>query len=135
MKNEELECEIHSGSEGEEGEAMLAEFDELIGFISALPRCKSRILYAIRVSQMEFSEKMLRHVLHKSCCEATVDCKQLEFEPSIGVITVEGEDIVIHDMIGYARAVEFADNLEIYALDSGKVRMTLTFHGVTKPYC
>ena len=33
----------------------------------------------------------------------------------------------------FARSAEFADNTEIYPLENGKVRMTMTFHRLAIP--
>ena len=52
---------------------------------------------------------------------------------SMGCVTIEGEDIEFNKMKWFCRMGEFADNVDIYPLTNGKIRMTLTFHGLTKP--
>ena len=59
----------------------------------------------------------------------------LAHEPfkSMGYISLEGESLEIPDPVPFARAAALADNLEVYPLASGRVRLTLTFLGLTTP--
>jgi hypothetical protein len=46
---------------------------------------------------------------------------------------MEGDALEFSDCKRLGRAIEFADNVEIFPLIDGKVKMALTFHGLTAP--
>jgi len=51
--------------------------------------------------------------------------------PSMGVISVEADDIIVTDMAELNKVFAKASNIEIYPLTNGKIRMSVTFHGIT----
>jgi hypothetical protein len=110
-----------------------AEIDTLIEYLSTLPRPAVSILNQQRVQQMRFSCAMIKRILRETESGASVDCKQHELDINVGVVRVEGVDLAVTDMEGFARAAEFASNTEIYPLKANKVRMTFTFHNLTSP--
>lgn len=72
-------------------------------------------------------------VLQKLCENEDMTVRYIQNEPfqSMGSIYVEGDNLSFLDCKWLCRAVEFADNVEIYALKDEKVRMVLTFHKLT----
>ena len=52
---------------------------------------------------------------------------------SMGFVSVEGKELKFADSEWFARAAEFASNMEVYSLEQNKVRLTFTFHGLTVP--
>ena len=110
-----------------------AEVDALIEYLQSLPRAPILILNPMRLQQMRFSAAMLNKLLRETGNTANIECKQHEAEFSAGVIRVESFDISIVDMEGFARAAEFASNIEIYPLAENKIRMALMFYGLTIP--
>ncbi len=110
-----------------------AEVDALIEYLQSLPRPEVSILNPLRVQQLRFSGAMIKRVLRQTGCDATIVCKQHELEPSVGVVRVEGVPLEIADMDGFTKAVSFATSTEILPLANGKVRMSLTFHGLLVP--
>jgi hypothetical protein len=109
------------------------EIDALIEFINTFPRPTVSVLNKVRVQQMRFTAAMIKRLLRETGSEASIDCRQHEHNPNVGVVRVEGIDLALTDMEGYARAAEFASNTEIYPLKNDKVRMTFTFHGLVIP--
>ena len=51
----------------------------------------------------------------------------------MGSISVEGPMLEFDCPEWFSRVAEFASNTEVYPLAKNKVRMTFTFHGLTKP--
>ena len=110
-----------------------AEIDSLIEYLETLSRPEVLLLNPSRVEQLRFSTAMIKRVLRETGSNAQIECKPHEFEPSVGVVRVEGVALEIKDLDGFARAAEFASNTEVYPLANNKVRMTLTFHGLLNP--
>ena len=48
----------------------------------------------------------------------------------MGSVSVEGKSLEFDDPMRFARAAEFASNVEIYPLANDRVRLTFTFHGL-----
>jgi len=130
MKNKDFEqdsCKTNDLDENPE------DIEELINYLKALPRCDKHILNPLRFYQIESSEQLLRQLLHESNNDVEVSSKQSEFNPCIGSISIEGGDVVIHDIQMFAKAIEYADNLDIHPLSNGNIRVTLTFHKMAIP--
>lgn len=51
---------------------------------------------------------------------------------SLGSVSIEGKDVRFIGGKWFARIGEFADNMEVYPLANGGVRVTFGFYGVTK---
>ena len=62
----------------------------------------------------------------------TVSYKLHEPFKSMGSVSVEGEQLVFDKPEWFARVAEFASNTEVYPLAKQAIRMTFTFHGLTK---
>lgn len=52
--------------------------------------------------------------------------------PSMGSVSVEGEKIIIDKPELFVRAAMMATNLDMYDQTNGKIRIDLTFHGLTR---
>lgn len=87
------------------------------------------ILNLTRMQQMQFSYTVLKKLCKNG--DMTVRCIQNEPFKSMGSIFVEGDSLSFLDCKWLSRAVEFADNVEIYPLKDEKVCMVLTFHNLT----
>ena len=110
-----------------------AEIDALIKRLQAASKPEVAVLNPNRVEQVRFAAAMIKKVLRETGSDATIECKQHEFEYGVGVLRVEGMSIDIADIEGFSRAAEFASNTEIYPLEANKVRMAFTFHGMLMP--
>ena len=69
---------------------------------------------------------------------AQTDCRNLkiksgknEFNPMAGYVSVEGRDIGMTELGWFAFAAQFAENMEVYALANGGVRLAFTFYDLT----
>lgn len=87
------------------------------------------ILNLTRMQQMQFSYSVLK----KLCKDGDMTVQYIQNEPfkSMGSIFIEGDSLSFLDCKWLGRAVEFADNVDIYPLLNERVRMVLTFHKLT----
>lgn len=92
------------------------------------------LLNPLRTEMLRFSYYAVKRALRESGCEAKVTCKQIKVAPDMGAVSIEGKEV---DIVGeeatkwFHRAMEFADNAEVYPLVNGKIRFTLGFNGMT----
>lgn len=91
------------------------------------------LLDPLRTEMLRFSYYAVKRALRESGCKAKVTCKQIEVAPDVGAVSIEGKEV---DIVGeeatkwFHRAMEFADNAEVYPLVNGKIRFTLGFNGM-----
>lgn len=110
------------------------EWDELIDSIGRWiieDETRPSILNPMRMEQLCFSKAALQKLVNGS----NVKVSAAIYEPfnSMGSICVEGENLEFGDCKWLGRVIEFASNAEIFQTSAGKVRMVLTFHGLTTP--
>lgn len=114
----------------------LESLDALVEIFRDLPDAEfTKIANLPRLKQLKFCELAIRHVLKKAGCleSCEVTSGYNEFSSSLGFVTVDAPHIDITKMEWFARAAEFATNTEVYPLAENKVRLTFTFHGMTRP--
>ena len=88
-----------------------------------------QVLNVPRMLQMVQAYKQLQSIAYDDWKITTVVHKPVT---SMGVICIEAEDLIFDRMTEINKVLASADNMEIYPLTSGKVRMTIAFHGITK---
>lgn len=88
------------------------------------------LLNPVRYQQLQFTY----HVMHELADGTDMKVAYEIHEPfnSMGSVSLEGEPLEFADCRWLARAISLADNLEVYPLTTGKLRMVLTFHGLVK---
>lgn len=88
------------------------------------------IINPVRYQQFQLTYNVLQKLLTGTDMKIAYE----KHEPfnSMGSITIEGDQLEFANCRWLPRAVGFADNLEVYPLASGKVRMVLTFHGMVR---
>lgn len=99
-----------------------------IGGRIAVEENKRTVSNELRLRQMEFTYAALKYITKDE--DVQISYKLYEPFQTMGSITIEGETFEFDDTEWFARASEFASNIEVYPLTSGKVRMTFTFHGI-----
>lgn len=110
-----------------------ATIDALIECIKELPRHETFVINPIRIKQMRYASAIIKRCLRNADCNATVECKQQEFDSTTGVIRIEGVSIEIMGASDFATAIGLATNSEIYPLTNGHVKMALTFQDILLP--
>lgn len=89
-----------------------------------------QVLNLPRMLQMVQAYKQLQSIACEDWKITTVVHKPVT---SMGVICIEAEDLIFDRMTEINKVLISADNMEIYPLTNGNIRMTIAFHGITKP--
>ena len=110
------------------------ELDELIDTIGQWimeDEDRPKILNPFRLAQIRFTHT----VLEKMAKGTDMKVSTTLHEPfnSMGSICIEGDFLDFGDCKWLGRAIELASNVEIFPIRDGKIRLVLTFHGLTKP--
>lgn len=111
-----------------------ADMDEIEETIKALAReieeqeQEPQVLNLPRMHQMVQAYKQLQCIACDDWKITTMVHKPLT---SMGTICIEAEDLVFDQMKVISNALANASNMEIFPLTNGKIRMTITFHGLT----
>lgn len=92
-----------------------------------------RLINMRKVEMMEFCVAAIKKAIAKTGRrDLKITHGRRDISPTTGYVSVEGVSIDIDEFEWFARAAEFAHNMEVYALANGKVRMTFTFYDVTE---
>ena len=83
-----------------------------------------------RMRQLEFTYLVMRYLTQGT--DAVVSYKLYEPFKTMGSVSVEGKSLEFDNPKWFSRAAEFASNTEVYPLANDRVRLTFTFHGLTK---
>lgn len=92
---------------------------------------KTTVLNPMKLQQMQFAHAALKYITRDSDVE--VSYKLNTPFKTMGSISVEGETLAFDKPEWFARVAGFANNMEVYPLVKNRVRLTFTFHGLTKP--
>ena len=109
------------------------ELDEFIDFIGQWileDEQQPGVLNPVRIQQMNFAHKILQRMAEDG--DITVSCELHSPFHSMGSICLEGEDLVFVNCKWLARAITFADSVDVYPLTNGRIRMVLAFHGIVQ---
>lgn len=128
MDKNEFEIEFNSDEEVWE---MLDNVVVTVGEAVMVDESKPAVLNPIKIQQMQFAYGVLKYLTKGTGAKLTYALNE-PFK-SMGSISVEGKNLTFTNAEWFARAAEFASNTEIYPLTNGKVRLTLTFHGLVRP--
>lgn len=73
-------------------------------------------------------QRILKRILDDAGCEAEVDYAKTHPLSTYGAINVEGVTVEVLNTGIFARAADSCDNVEVYALANGKVRLSYCFY-------
>lgn len=107
------------------------ELIESIGRWIIEDETRPSILDPLRMEQLLFASTVLEKMIQDTDMKISVTMH----EPfnSMGSICMEGDTLEFSDCKRLGRAIEFSNNVEIFPTNDGKVRLVLTFHGLTTP--
>lgn len=100
-------------------------------FVNSVKDDVATVLNPIKLQQMQFAHAALKYITRDSDVE--ISYKLNTPFKTMGSISVEGEVLAFDKPEWFARVAEFANNMEVYPLVKNRVRLTFTFHGLTKP--
>lgn len=89
------------------------------------------LLNPIKLAQIKFVYSVMKYLTRGT--DAEVSYKLNQPFKSMGSVSVESSVLEFDNPEWFARAAEFATNTEVYPLKKNRVRLTFTFHGLTKP--
>lgn len=92
---------------------------------------KTTVLDGLKLKQIQFAYSVLQYITRGT--DAKVSYKLNEPFKTMGSVSVEGPMLEFDCPEWFSRVAEFASNTEVYPLAKNKVRLTFTFHGLTKP--
>lgn len=92
---------------------------------------KTTVLDGLKLKQIQFAYSVLQYISRGT--DAKVSYKLNEPFKTMGSVSVEGPMLEFDCPEWFSRVAEFASNTEVYPLAKNKVRLTFTFHGLTKP--
>lgn len=91
---------------------------------------EQKMVNLLQYDKMKFVESVMKKLAF--ICDAKVKTEINKTFQSVGSVTVEGKDLFFTNLEWFARASEFANNIEIYPLEKNLVRITFTFHGLVR---
>ena len=89
------------------------------------------VLNAVRFQQMKFANSVLERLVQGTNIKISTSLHE-PFK-SMGCIYLEGNSLEFADCKWLGRAIEFASNFDVFPSQNGKVKLVLTFHGLTAP--
>lgn len=98
--------------------AMMLEEQELEPQVLNVPRMRQMVQAYKQLKSIADDDWKVTSVVHKP-------------HTSMGVICVEAEDLVFDQPAALSKVFAHASNVDIFPLVSGKLRMCITFHGIT----
>ena len=114
----------------EEKEALEDEFLSHLGELIEEDESKSYVLNIERCREMTAAYNILKSISKNS--DTKVSIKLNEPYPSMGSMTVCGKNVEFFDSEEFMSVALAANNLDAYPLTNGNVKVTFTFHGLTK---
>jgi hypothetical protein len=114
----------------EDLEQSMDDFIEVISQELEAEEWNTTMLDFQKSKQIQFAYSVLKYLTRGS--DAVVSYKLHEPFKTMGSVSVEGKSIEFYQPEWFARVAEFASNTEVYPLAKNRVRLTFTFHGLTK---
>ena len=107
------------------------EPEGVMKFMDNLPASKVKVLNPVRYQSMLRSVFMLKDILAETedLFDINVD---IEERFNAGVVSVELEELTILSPEKFSLLLQQVDNMEVYRLINGRIRLTFTYHGVLK---
>lgn len=131
MKNEELGFDTEFMTD-DEVEQMLDSLVTTVAEEAMADDNKTSIINPYKIQQVLYTYKVLKYLV-KGIKGAKVDYELHEPYRSMGSVSVVGKDLIFRKPEWFMKAVELANNFEVYPKTNGTVQMNFTFHGLTKP--
>ena len=106
--------------------------DALMDFMKSLPQPTLKVLNTERYALMLKTAADLKELLCQTAESGCIDIDLVQ-EFNLGSISFEAPDLVVYDSEAFAKIISVCDNIEIYPLTNGNLRLNLTFQSVLKP--
>lgn len=117
-------------SSEEEIEEALDGIVNSVGEMIAVDEARTAVLVPEKLQKMQFVHGVIKYLTKETKAKVTYSL-HTPFK-SMGSIFVEAMELKLCDMKWFSRVVQFADNVDIYPLTNGKIKMAITFHGLVR---
>ena len=107
------------------------EPEGVMKFMDNLPASKVKVLNPVRYQSMLRSVFMLKDILAETEDLFNINVN-IEERFNAGVVSVELEELTILSPEKFALLLQQVNNMEVYPLISGRIRLTFTYHDVLK---
>lgn len=103
--------------------------DALIAFLDSLPKETVKMINPTRYERLIKTAAALTELLRKNMTDGEVD---ISLDPTflLGSISTELSELSMDDPRAFANIICQADNIEIYPLSNGNLRLNITFQRV-----
>ena len=105
--------------------------DGLMEFLDSLPKAKLKILNPSKYILMLQTAVQLTNLLQETTRDIKLNLK-LNHLFNLGAITVELNTLTIDNPRKFTEIISAADNIEVYPLTNGRIKLDLTFQSVLK---
>ena len=105
--------------------------DALLDFMKSLPQPTLKVLNTERYALILKTAADLKELLCQTAESGCIDIDLVQ-EFNLGSISFEAPDLVVYDSETFAKIISVCDNVEIYPLTNGNLRLNLTFQSVLK---
>ena len=116
----------------DEVEQMLDSIVTTVAEEVVVDNSKTSIINPYKIQQVLYTYKVLKYLL-KETKGTNVSYELHEPFRSMGSVSVVGKNLVFRKPEWFMKAVELANNFEVYPRTDGTVQMNFTFHGLTRP--
>lgn len=131
MMNEEFGFDTEFMTD-EEVEDMLDSIVTTVATEIVIDDNKTSVINPYKIQQVLYTYKVLKYLM-KGNKGANISYELHEPYKSMGSVSVVGRNLVFRKPEWFMKAVELANNFEVYPKTDGTVQMNFTFHGLTNP--
>ena len=83
-----------------------------------------------RIHEMENAYEIIKKIIHEYTPEASVEINMGAVNDGSASISVETDEIVVHNVKEFISIINEADNFEIYPLNNGNIKIAIMFNGI-----
>lgn len=83
-----------------------------------------------RMKVMESAYNQLEKIIHKYTPEANIEVNMSIVNDGSASISVETDELVVHNVQDFISIIKEANNFEIYPLNNGNIKIAIMFNGV-----
>ena len=83
-----------------------------------------------RVKAMETAANMLEEIIQEYTPDASVEINMSVVNDGSASISVETDELVVHNVQDFISIVKEANNFEIYPINDGNIRIAIMFNGI-----
>ena len=83
-----------------------------------------------RMNEMEKAYDLMQKIVHEYTPEANVEINMNTINDGSATISIETDEIVVHNVQEFISIIKSANNFEIYPLNNGNIKIAIMFNKV-----